>query len=206
MSGHTRNGGKVTHDPGERISWSNRPPISLVYDADINGKIITEGDPAKRLSLTADSSEAKRTRMKNVCLHCHTPDYVNAFYKQYDDFVVLYNEKFAKPGQSIIKALRSQDLITPKEFDEEIEWTWFYLWHHEGRRARHGASMMAPDYAHWHGTYEVAERFYQQLIPQAREIARHAVEQGKPEKGKAVMEAIDAVLARPEHQWFKNQE
>ena len=56
------------------------------------------------------------------------------------------------------------------QFDEEIEWTWFYLWHHEGRRARHGASMMAPDYAHWHGMYEVAERFYMELIPQAREI------------------------------------
>ena len=26
MSGHSRNGGKVTHDPGERISWTNRPP------------------------------------------------------------------------------------------------------------------------------------------------------------------------------------
>ena len=30
MSGNLRNGGKVTHDPGERISWNNRPPISLV--------------------------------------------------------------------------------------------------------------------------------------------------------------------------------
>ena len=65
-------------------------------------------------------------------------------------------------------------LRTPTQFDEEIEWTWFYLWHHEGRRARHGASMMAPDYTHWHGMYEVAERFYMELIPQAREIAEHA--------------------------------
>ena len=24
------------------------------------------------------------------------------------------------------------------------------IWHHEGRVARHGASMMAPDYTHWH--------------------------------------------------------
>ena len=32
-------------------------------------------------------------------------------------------------------------MITPANFDEEIEWTWFYLWHHEGRRARHGAAM-----------------------------------------------------------------
>ena len=25
--------------------------------------------------------------------------------------------------------------------------------------------MMAPDYTHWHGMYEVAERFYMELIP-----------------------------------------
>jgi len=28
------NGGRVTHDPGERISWTNRPVISLVMDTD----------------------------------------------------------------------------------------------------------------------------------------------------------------------------
>jgi hypothetical protein len=99
--------------------------------------------------------------------------------------------------------LREKKLITAKEFDEEIEWTWFYLWHHEGRRARHGASMMAPDYAHWHGMYEVAERFYQQLIPQARELAHKAEEAGKTEEAEAVRKVILDILARPEHQWFE---
>jgi hypothetical protein len=203
MSGNSRNNGKVTHDPGERISWSNRPVVSLVMDTDINHKIVTETDPAKRSSMIADTAEAKRSRMKDVCLHCHTPDYVNGFYKQYDDFVVLYNEKFAKPGQKIMKSLRDQKLLTPLEFDEEIEWTWYYLWHHEGRRARHGAAMMAPDYAHWHGMYEVAERFYERLIPQAREIAHKAIAEGKQEQGKAVLDTIESILKRPEHQWYE---
>jgi hypothetical protein len=34
------------------------------------------------------------------------------------------------------------------------------IWHHEGRRARHGTSMMGPDYTYWHGTYEVAKLLY----------------------------------------------
>jgi hypothetical protein len=102
-------------------------------------------------------------------------------------------------------ALRAAELITPQDFDEEIEWTWFYLWHHEGRRARHGASMMAPDYAHWHGMYEVAERFYVHFIPQARELAHHAESAGKTDEAKAVLTAIDEILARPEHQWFESQ-
>lgn len=200
-----RNNGKITHDAGERISWTNRPPVSLVMDTDADHNVIKETDPLKRAKMIHDTSEAKRNRMKAVCSHCHTPDYVNAFYTQYDDFVVLYNEKFAKPGQAIMKVLQQQGLITVTQFDEEIEWTWFYLWHHEGRRARHGASMMAPHYAHWHGMYEVAERFYQQLIQQAREIADHAASEGKEAAGMMVHSVIDQILGRPEHQWFKQR-
>jgi nitrate/TMAO reductase-like tetraheme cytochrome c subunit len=205
MSGHTRNGGKVTHDPGERISWSNRPPVSLVMDTDEKGEVVKEADPAKRRERVKSTWQEKRANMKAVCTHCHTENYVDAFYTQYDDFVVNYNEKFAKPGQQIMAALRAQALLTPQEFDEEIEWTWFYLWHHEGRRARHGASMMAPDYAHWHGMYEVAERFYMQLIPQAQALAHEAEQAGRKAQADEVRKVIEAILARPEHQWLMTQ-
>ncbi len=196
-------GQEVTHDPGERISWTNRPPISAKMDTAADHSVIKETDPQKRQALIADSWQNKRDRMKQVCLHCHTAGYVNSFYKQYDSFVVNYNEKFAKPGSMIITALKTGGLITKTPFDEEIEWTWFYLWHHEGRRARHGASMMAPDYAHWHGMYEVAERFYMELIPQAREIAEHAAAAGKADNAQVVLMLIEQILARPEHEWFE---
>jgi hypothetical protein len=201
MSGNIRNGGRITHDPGQRISWTNRPPISVVMDTDINHKVVKETDPAERQKLVADTWQAKRGRMKEVCSVCHTTDYVNGFYKQYDDFVVLYNEKFAKPGEKIIAALRKAELLTKPEFDEEIEWTWYLLWHHEGRRARHGASMMAPDYAHWHGMFEVAERFYLHLVPQAIELADEAERAGKQDAADGVRKVIQEILARPEHQW-----
>jgi hypothetical protein len=203
MSAHSRGGefGDVTHNPGERISWTNRPPVSQVLDTDATGKVVTALDPAERRRQTAFSAAQRRNNMKAVCSHCHTPDYVGAFYKQYDDFVILYNEKFGKPGQAIMAALSDAKLLTETQFDEEIEWTWFYLWHHEGRRARHGASMMAPDYAHWHGMFEVADRFYMQLIPQARELARHAATSGQEAKAQAVNAVIDEILSRPEHAW-----
>ncbi len=202
MSGNLQNKGKVTHDPGKRISWTNRPPVSMVMDTDAEGRVVTESDPAKRRDLVTSTWQSKRDAMKQVCHHCHTPNYVTAFYKQYDDFVINYNEKFAKPGQQIMNELLKKQLITKTQFDEEIEWTWFYLWHHEGRRARHGASMMAPDYAHWHGMYEVAERFYQQLIPQARELAEHGEEQGKEGSGE-ILTLIHTILSRPEHKWYE---
>lgn len=205
MSANTRNGRKVTHNAGERISWTNRPPVSLMLDTDAHGEVVKETDPEKREELVVETWQTKRDRMKQVCTHCHTESYVNAFYKQYDDFVVNYNEKFAKPGQKVMAVLREQKLLTPQEFDEPIEWTWFYLWHHEGRRARHGASMMAPDYAHWHGMFEVAERFYDKLIPEARELADRADEQGDRAAATAVRGVIDELLARPEHAWYESQ-
>lgn len=201
MSGHMRNGGKVTHDPGERISWTNRPPISQLMDTDAQHRVVTETDPEKRKALVVDTAADKRSRMKDVCLHCHSTDYVMGFYKQYDDLVVLYNEKFAKPGQSIIAAGRKHGLLTTQDFDEEIEWTWYLLWHHEGRRARMGASMMGPDYTHWHGMFEVAERFYVELIPQAREMTHRATKEGKITEAAAVNKVIDEILSRPEHAW-----
>jgi hypothetical protein len=203
MSGNVRNGGTVTHDPGERISWTLRPPVSVVMDTDEHHKIVTEADPAKRQSLVKDTWQAKRQRMQEACSTCHSPDYVQGFYKQYDDLVILYNEKFAKPGLAIIKSLQANNLITKTEFDEEVEWSWYLLWHHEGRRARMGAAMMAPDYTHWHGMFEVAERWYQHFIPQAREIVHKADLAGKKAEAAAVSKVIEDIMARPEHTWNK---
>ncbi len=56
----------------------------------------------------------------------------------------------------------------PAGFSNDIEWSFWELWHHEGRRARHGASMMGPDYTWWHGIYDVAYNFYFVFLPQAR--------------------------------------
>ena len=201
MSGNSRNGGAITHDPGTRLSWTNRPPVSLVMDTTKDHKVVKTTDPAEREKLTYSTAMEKRGKMKDVCAHCHTPDYINSFYSQYDDFVVLFNEKFAKPGKAIMGELKKQGLITKIPFDEKIEFTWFYLWHHEGRRARHGASMMAPDYAHWHGMYEVSEHFYMELIPEAREIIEQARKQGKTKEADAVEKVIDEILSRKEHQW-----
>ncbi len=87
MSANLRNGMTITHDPGERISWTNRPPVSLVMDTDANHAVVTETDPEKRRAAIADTAEAKRNRMKQVCSTCHTPDHINLFYRQYDDLV-----------------------------------------------------------------------------------------------------------------------
>ncbi len=186
----------VTHDPRERISWNNRPPKSVRLNTDAQGNTVKPGSGGKITSTWQD----KRDTMKKVCGNCHSVRYVDGFYKQYDDFVMLYNKKYAEPGLAIMAAMKKEGLISKGNFDEPVEWTWFFIWHHEGRRARHGTSMMAPDYAHWHGTFEVAERWYNEFVPELRHIIAEAKgDKTKRAGAERVGKLLDEILSRPEH-------
>lgn len=162
----------TTHDVGARISWTLRPPVSTKLE----------------------NWKDKRNSMKDVCLQCHSSDFVNSFYKQYDDTIHLYNNKFGQPATDIMDMLKERKLISNDPFNDEIEWTYFLLWHHEGRRARMGVSMQGPDYTQWHGFFEVAHRFYFEFIPQAKELSH---------KDPKATKFIEEILERPEHQWIK---
>nr|VFK63037.1 MAG: Cytochrome c554 and c-prime [Candidatus Kentron sp. TC] len=181
----------ITHDIGDRISWTLRPPISVKVDE----------RPTKQSGEVKPALE-RRKDMKNVCRSCHQTDWIENWYEQYDAVIHTYNGKFAKPGGALMKLLLEEGLRTKTSFDEEIEWTWFFLWHHEGRRARHGAAMQGPDYVQWHGFYEVAHRFYMEFIPQIKEIAHEAEKHGKTESARKVLALLDEILNRPEHIWF----
>jgi len=156
----------VTHDVGDRISVTLRPVIS------------------KKL----ENWEKRRAAMQDVCSNCHAAGWVENFYKQYDNTVDLYNEKFAKPAKAIMDKLYAANKLTKTPFDEKIEWTYYELWHHQGRRARMETAMMGPDYTQWHGFYEVAKTFYMEFIPEAE----------------ALMPGVTSeVMNNPYHQWTK---
>jgi len=144
--------------------------------------------------------------MKDVCLNCHGDNYITSFYKQYDALIDLYHEKFAKPGLELMGL--AKPLLKPAKFSNKIDFIWYEIWHHEGRRARHGASMMGPDYTHWHGTYEVAKHFYSELIPELEELADKGSRSGdaaKKEAAEKLRHKIDETLNSANHQWYVNK-
>lgn len=165
----------VTHDVGDRLSWDLRAPVSRR----------TEG------------YEQKLEKMQDVCLACHGQPFVDGFYTQLSEFVLFYNEKFAVPARDIRSLLMSEGIISKNDFDDRIDWIYWELWHHEGRRARHGAAMSGPDYAWWHGIYDVAKQFYMELLPEAEQACEKA---GRPEVYRTIVEKF--IDGRPEHQWF----
>lgn len=160
-----------THDVGTRISWTLRPAIS------------------KKL----DNSDKRREAMKDVCSNCHANPFVDGFYKQFDNLVNLYNDKFAKPATAIRNDLMERGVLTRADFDDKLDWIYYELWHHEGRRARHGASMSGPDYAWWHGMYDVAKTFYTEFLPEVKRVA-----------GPEVYSELTKKYLEPDvrHEWF----
>ncbi len=140
---------KSTHNVSSRLSWKLAPPRSV----------------------EREGWKEKRATMQKVCLNCHSANWVKGFYQQGDNAIKLYNEKFFDPVKAEMDKLYEEGLLTREKFDEEIEFKFFEYWHHEGRRARAGVFMMGPDYAQWHGFYELAKNKLEllKLIQEVRE-------------------------------------
>jgi hypothetical protein len=206
-------GQDVTHEVGERISWTLRPPISVklnmvVYEDDT--KMDIPGDapdlPAVGSMHKNKAGESKKVKavhtwndrrdmMQDVCTQCHSEAFVDGAYAQFDDVVDLYNVKFAVPAKAIMDELKAAGKISKEDFDDPIEWTWWELWHHEGRRARHAAAMQGPDYLWWHGVYDVAKHFYNDFIPELEEVAGKEMADELLEKH---------VYSQPGHKWHRD--
>jgi hydroxylamine dehydrogenase len=151
---------KTSHDVTERLSWEIQAPLT-VRPQDF------KPFPAK------NNWQTERGKMKEICKQCHGQQWVDGHYDQLDEAVKLYNEVYFKPAKAKLDELYQKELLPQNAFFKSPLWVEFYeLWHHEGRRARMGAAMMAPDYAWWHGFYECKKRFVA-FMQEAEELIKH---------------------------------
>lgn len=181
----------VTHNLGDRISWTHRPPISERTDA-----------AAMEQRLATKSWRNRRDDMQQVCESCHFFEWVDNWYEQYDNMILLYNDKFARPATELYEIAKSSGLLTPIEFDEPIELSYFALWHREGRQARNGVAMMSPAHTQWYGMYEVAHRFYTELVPQFQELAARNSNTSKAAAARRLDAKLREILASDHHRWY----
>lgn len=194
----------VTHNVGLRIKWNNRPPQI---------KQAHETDKKWGLKSAAVTGDMRKENMVKVCIACHSPNFTEAFYIQYEAQLKLYSEKWAIPGAKlykkatdVIKALKGEEYA---KFAQMIDYTWFELWHHEGRRVRHGASMMGPDYTQWHGNYDLAKHWYGKYIPEIREVIEHGLSSNNLDAkrhAKELEKLLEEILNDENHKWSIGKE
>jgi hypothetical protein len=159
---HMSGSGSVltSHDVTERLSWETQAPVTVRPE---NFKPF----PAKT------NWKVEREKMSSICRQCHSKLWVENYYNRLDQTVKEYNEVYIAPAKKVLGELYAKGLIDKKQiFDEKPELDFYYLWHHEGRRARQGVAMFAPDYAWWHGFYDMKER-YNDFMEYSRDLLEH---------------------------------
>ncbi len=139
---------KTTHNITERLYWNSWAPVSKPRTSH------NVMDPYY------GNGVAGRAKMQTVCLSCHTKHLAANFFKQADSAVKLYNEAYLAPAKKMLDTLQSKKLLNPNPWLDPFQVIYYHLWHHEGRRARHGALMAGADYAHWNGFFILKQDLY----------------------------------------------
>jgi cytochrome c553 len=162
------NGLKATHNVSLRLKWNMWAPKSFLRTGGYEtagwafwsgGGKIEPGKTVIRGNAKAgnpEGPEAARAEMKKVCLTCHEATFTDNYFKRVDAAVKIYNQYFDYANK-MLKELKAKGLIKSEVWSDPFFKLYYYLWHHDGRRFRHGAAMGSPDYAHWHGIFQVMQ-------------------------------------------------
>jgi len=158
----------ATHDVGERMAWETQSPFTIRTTEAWGGGL---------------GWEEKRANMETVCRQCHAKTFIDRYLLEGDLAALQYNEIY-KAAKYWLNEMNDAGVILTAGFeglapfavagyDDVPEEVAYHMWHHEGRRYRHGALMMGADYTQWHGIWDLQ----QDLV----EIIRYAAEHGLPE-------------------------
>ena len=142
------NGQKVTHDPSDRLSY---------YLADA----VTKARPNK------DRAQAA---MQTICNQCHAKTLIARVYADAEKVVENTNRQ-VQQASDLMTSLRKDGVLTTPPFSRPIDFTYFDLWHYDGRTSKHGAFMGGSDFVQWHGNYPMLARTVQ-LRAEAEELRR----------------------------------
>ncbi|MBL6990807.1 MAG: cytochrome c3 family protein [Bacteriovoracaceae bacterium] len=138
-----------THNVSKRLKWNLWGKSS---------KLRNSSDPMSPLTGNAKKGRAE---MEKVCFNCHSTGHTKKFFTQADNAIMLYNEAYYAPAEKMRKELAAKNLLKKNPWEDKFLKIYYHLWHHEGRRARQAAAMGSPDYAHWHGFFELMQDLYQ---------------------------------------------
>lgn len=136
----------TTHNVSQRLYWNLWAKASKVRNSD---------DP---MDMLTGDGEAGRTEMEQVCGECHSTTLTEGFFASGDKAVELYNTEYWAPVEAMRTDLADAGLLKDNPWEDGFMIQHYHIWHHDGRRARQGALMGGPDWAHWHGFFQLQQK------------------------------------------------
>jgi hypothetical protein len=140
---------ETTHNVGSRLYWELQPKKSVPqWKGPDEVDFVIKRIPDKK------KAEAGRARMKKVCNQCHSRNWTDNYFIEFDKVVEDYNRIWEYTDNLLKKAYKEGLINKDNPLDETPEIMHYLIWHHDGRRWRMGASMMGPDWTHWNGAVD----------------------------------------------------
>ena len=153
----------TTHNISERLKWDLMHPKSVVRSGE------------------RGNGEKGRKLMVKVCTNCHSSTHTRNHFAKLDRSAQLYNFYQGKAAK-MLADLKAKNLLKQDKWKDPIQELNYYLWHHVGRRARQGSAMDGPDYAHWHGFFQLF-----QVYKDMEDIYNYRIKNNKIEELSPVM-------------------
>ena len=135
-----------THNISKRLYWNLWAKVS---------KVRTEDDV---MAMFYGDGVAGRAEMEEVCGVCHSDLHTKNFFASGDKAVELYNVEYWTPVEAMRAELAEAGLLKDNPWEDGFMTLHYHIWHHDGRRARQGAMMGGPDWAHWHGFFMLQQK------------------------------------------------
>ncbi|MCP4664901.1 MAG: beta-ketoacyl-ACP synthase [Deltaproteobacteria bacterium] len=153
----------TTHNVQERLKWDLMHKEAVVRSGNRGN-----GEKGEKL-------------MRKVCANCHGTTHTDVQRKSLANINELYSKQWAY-AVKMQKDLKKKGLLKKDKWKDGFQELMYFLWHHTGRRARQGAAMNAPDYTHWHGTFQMF-----QIIKDLEDIYHYRLKHKKIEELSTVM-------------------
>ena len=140
----------TTHEVGDRLYWELQPKKSVPQwkgPGEVDD-IVTDRVPDE------DKANSGRQKMLKVCYQCHSGQWADNYFIEFDKVVEDYNKVWQRTDEMLQQAYDEGLISKDNPLDETPEIMHYLIWHHDGRRWRMGASMMGPDWTHWNGAVD----------------------------------------------------
>jgi hypothetical protein len=108
--------------------------------------------------------------MKQVCTQCHTQAGIDRVYAQAEQVIGNTNARVLA-AKDIVDGLHKDGTLSGPPFTHTIDFTYFNMWHYDGRTSKHGAFMGGADFVQWHGNFELLSKTVE-LQHEAEELRR----------------------------------